>query len=403
MQKPFLYRYAESQGGQVIVLAALLLIPVVGIIGVAIDAGFLFQLKRNMQTAADSAAVAGALETRKGSNITAITTAAEDDAALNGFTKGVDNVNVTVNSPPASGQYSASDDYIEVIVNQRKSTFFIRVLSLISSDDFSTATVAARAVAGPKPLPECIWALNPLAVTGLTVAGTASINAAECGVYVRSSSSTAMILNGGACVHVKEIDIVGNYTGGCATPTPRTNAPAKSDPLRSLPAPTPSLPCILPLPTQRNFNPGTYCTIAVSGNEAWTFNPGTYYIVGGFTIGGNATVTGNGVTFYIAAGGSVSFAGTGAVRLSAPTSGTYKGVLLFQGRTNPIPAAMSGGSNKIFNGTIYVPGAVLSFSGGSCSESRTVLIADIITISGSTCFAQPTNAPSGPGNVVLAE
>jgi uncharacterized membrane protein len=95
-----------SEKGQVLVFATLLLPILIVFIGLAIDGGNLWELKRRMQTAADSAALAGAIAKRGGGDLTAITNAARADAATNRFQHGTASINVTVNTPPVSGPYA---------------------------------------------------------------------------------------------------------------------------------------------------------------------------------------------------------------------------------------------------------------------------------------------------------
>jgi len=75
----------SSERGQILPLFVLLLVPLLGISAMAIDIGYLRYLQNIEQTAADSAAVAGATEL----NYPAAadwSSAAKADATSNGFT-----------------------------------------------------------------------------------------------------------------------------------------------------------------------------------------------------------------------------------------------------------------------------------------------------------------------------
>ncbi len=83
------------------VLAAGAMLLIIGMAALAVDVGSLYATRRNMQTAADAAAVAGAnaLETTCGTNSgctceseSVCTSAAQDVATLNGYTGGTNNV-----------------------------------------------------------------------------------------------------------------------------------------------------------------------------------------------------------------------------------------------------------------------------------------------------------------------
>ena len=93
--------------------------------------------------------------------------------------------------------------------------------------------------------------------------------------------------------------------------------------------------------TDAVLTPGTYCGGIYVGNGATnvTFSSGIYVINGGGLSfnGSGKTVTGNGVMFYLTGTNStydsVAIQNGVSVTFSAPTSGTYQGVLFFQDRS----------------------------------------------------------------------
>ena len=94
--------------------------------------------------------------------------------------------------------------------------------------------------------------------------------------------------------------------------------------------------------TSGTLNPGVYCGgITVSGNGvSATFSSGTYILLGGgLQIKGGANATGSGVMFYNTYNSTYSYSpivvSASSTTLSAPTSGTYEGVLFFQDRNIP--------------------------------------------------------------------
>ena len=397
-----------NERGSILVFTTLLLPLLIVFIGLAIDGGNLWELKRRMQTAADSAAVAGAVTKRSGGDVTAITNAARADAATNHFQHGVASVTVTVNTPPTSGPYAGSDGYVEAIVSQVAQTHFVRLLSLVIGGNYSTATVRARAVAGLEGQ-NCLYAMNPTINGGLTVSGTTSINAPACGAYVGSNSWDAMHVTGNTSLNLASINIVGEYTcggGSCSNinPEPNINAASQPDPFASLPVPSPTGPC-LPSPLTGTLVPGYYCDgIKLEGIPFATFLPGIYYIENGFTITSTPVLLGDGVFFYIASG-QLKVTGSPKVTFSAPTSGLYKGILFFQSRTNTTEVVLTGGAQMNLNGAIYALGAKIRYSGGDCSTSppKTMLVADRIELVGNSCFVQPDELPPSAGQLVLAE
>ena len=126
------------QSGQALVGATFGLVVLLAAAGLAIDMGFLRYQKRLEQSAADSAALAGAAVIGFGGNYTA---AAQQDASLNGFTDGVKNVTVTPHNPPSTGPNVGNNNAVEVIVSVVQPTFFMKIIGLNST------TLTARAVA----------------------------------------------------------------------------------------------------------------------------------------------------------------------------------------------------------------------------------------------------------------
>src|SRR5690348_10810711 len=85
----------HRQRGQTLIFVAMTLVVLIGMTGLAVDVGYYRYEQRIMQSAADSAALAGTAELKYGSS--SAENAAKADAASNGFTDGV---NATVSPDP---------------------------------------------------------------------------------------------------------------------------------------------------------------------------------------------------------------------------------------------------------------------------------------------------------------
>jgi len=380
--------------GQVTVLLALGMSALMGFAAMGVDAGYLLYQKRRLQGAADAAAIAGALEVVQGTGN--MLTAAAHDAALNGFTSGVDGVSLTVNNPPSSGPYSSQPQAVEAILNLAQPTFFLRLLHI------DTVNLTARSVAGARSGPNCIYVLDPHASAAfgtVDLTGSASLTA-NCGMVVDSDSSSAISLSGEATLSASAIGIVGGYSAprGAITPTPVTGISVAADPLASIAAPAVGTTC-----AQTNYalsggtvtlNPGTYCGgIRLSGGATATLNPGTYILDGGgLTLSGGSSISGTGVTFYNTAGSPgngfepISLAGGSNISLSAPTSGPLAGILFFEDRsiTSTETNDFTGSSSMTLNGALYFPTGALKYSGGNASTAYTIVVADTIDMSGAS-------------------
>jgi len=169
------------------------------------------------------------------------------------------------------------------------------------------------------------------------------------------------------------------------------------DPLRSLPAPA--------MPSAGSCTAGV-CTPGSYNNFSFTsdtqLKPGVYYLTNGMSISGTAGLTcptctgGQGVLLYIA-GGAVQFTGSAKINLPAATTGLYKGILMFQARsdTNPVKiAGNSGGSvfctmggvqyGNCLNGIVYVPNSTMvTLATGSSSLATRAVVSQNIKVSSS--------------------
>jgi Flp pilus assembly protein TadG len=359
----------ESESGQVIILAATAMTVLFAICGLALDVGYFYNVQRNMQTAADAAAMAGDTAARWGQNYSA---AAKAAASLNGFTDGQNGVTVTVNNPPQSGNYTASNGYtassgfFEAKISVAEPTYFMRVLGR------NTMNIAARAVAGPVNSKTCIVILDPHGSGSLNSVGALT---STCGIVVNSDSSTALQASGS--VTAPSIGIVGKssgYTGTLSSPIIRTGVAPLPDPMGYLSPPSTVGSC-----TATNYNkssgtytliPGIYCGgITASGTATLNLNAGTYILMGGgLNSVGNSTINGTSVTFYNTGDATYAYKpiycqDSNVLNLTAPTSGSLAGVLMFQDRsqTANVTNVVGGGTSSIV-GALYFPNSTVSLS-----------------------------------------
>ena len=139
---------------------------------------------------------------------------------------------------------------------------------------------------------------------------------------------------------------------------------------------------------------GSYTSINASGNCKLTFSPGIYIVAGGgFSVSGNANVTGNRVLFYNAGSnfpnpggnfGSIFFSGTGQFHFNPSTTGAYSGITFFQARDNTAQVTLSG--NLIgMKGTFYAPKTQMIMSGSG--QLQMSLIVDRFHLSGNASSA----------------
>ncbi len=376
-----LARKLRDESGQAMVLTLLCMTCLLGFVGLAADVGTLFYAKRNLQIAADSAAIAGAAELNYGD----VTAAAQAAAAQNGVTIGTNGGAVTINLTPVSGAYAGQAGYVEAIVSQNQPTFFMKMFGIASQ------TVTARAVATLGNSHSCIYTLGATGV-GIGLTGNADMSLTNCGVVVDSSSNDALSLTGNVTLDAQSIGIVGkvNENGNIhVSPTPVTGIAPVGDPLAWLPKPTVPSKCTnsvkLSGNATRTISQGCYAGISGTGNVTLNLNPGVYVIdgpFGGFT--GNISIRGTGVTLYLL--GSTDMTGNISLNLTAPTSGTYNGILIDQPSNNTRTLSLTGNAGSTLKGIIYAPSAAVSFTGNSGANVYTDFVVGSLTLVGNAGF-----------------
>jgi hypothetical protein len=392
-----------KEAGQALVLAAMGLTLFILAAGLGIDMGFLRYQKRLQQSAADSAAIAGAAEIPYSGCSTGSCPGATTDSASNGFTDGADNVTVTVYSPPNDGPHTGLAGYVEVLVTKIQPTFFVKIAGV------NSATVTARAVAYLSGnFQNCMYAIGT-SNGGITNNG--AVSATNCGII-----SNENLRNNGS-ITAREIGVVGNKTGsGTDQPTPKTGIVPAADPLSYLQPPAAG-GCLAGGAGNVNgttpviLNPGNYCGgISIANTQDVTLNPGTYTIAGGgLTFSGTGTVSGTGVTLYIgASGGTVTLNPTQTVNLVAPTTGADAGILFYQNPGNTSTAMINPSQSSKFEGSFYFPSADLTIKAtGNNTAAYTIAVAKSLTF-GPSAVDFPSNFSSLPNgspikNAVLVE
>src|SRR5665213_2390404 len=295
----------KNESGQMLVLVALSMTVLLGFLALAVDVGLLFRSKRNMQIAADAAAVAGALDYKYNGNVTTAKAAAQVATTANGVTNGTNGAVVTINVPPVNGPYTGTTAFIEAIVSQPSTTVFMRMFN------FTSVTVGARAVVGSGNTAGCVWTLARSG-TDISLTGSGAFSAPKCNIYDDSSSSNALTLTGSGSITGKGIGIAGGYSktgSGSLNPTPITGIAPPADPLAGLAPPTiPTGACSSNCnpsftgSSNNSLGPGNYNSISNTGSGTLTLTPGNYIIngnltttgSGGLVLGaGNYTITGN--------------------------------------------------------------------------------------------------------------
>jgi CSLREA domain-containing protein len=245
---------------------------------------------------------------------------------------------------------------------------------------------------------QSVYVLNATASGALSASGNAVLKLPG-GLFVDSNSASAIVASGKAQVDVGGTVLVvgGVSVSGSASCTATGTPGSTNDPLGGLPLPSVSgLTNYGAVSVSGNntqtLSPGIYTSIQISGKASVTLNPGTYIIEGGgLSVSGSGNLSGSGVTIFNAGSqyngttdggtfGSISIGGQGTITLSAPTSGVYAGVTIFQSRANSKALALGGSGTATITGTVYAAAANAGLSGNA--QVTGSLVVSTLTVSG---------------------
>ena len=420
-------RLCRNQSGNMLALTALALPIILSMTGLGLEAAGWYQTRREMQNAADAAAIAAA-----SNGTSSYGGEAKAVAATFGFVNNVNNATVAVTNT-ASCPSGGSNCYGVTITKAVP-----LLLSVLVGFQGSTTVAGRKAIqlqgyaAAQQTTTPRTYCVVALATSGNGVAfrtnGAPKADLTGCNIL----SNTNMTCNG----HNLNADYGDAFgvNSGCGN-VQTSNVPRLSDPYIGLASQIPANPCSsypqepakkgAPLPASNQ----------ISGSYSWT---GTKTICGDLQLTGDVTLTGsnlqltiengrldtNGYTFKTAAGAgaTIIFSGSsaggythaptggGTLDIAAPTSGAWSGVAIYQdpGLTSGVDISAAGNSPTWnITGLVYLPNASVTFSGAvgkaGNGQSCFVLVIDSLLINGTGsilstggCAAAGLTMPTNP-------
>lgn len=276
----------------------------------------------------------------------------------------------------------------------------------------STTVVAGEAA--PASGSGCIYALGNISQAVLINSG-ANVKSSKCEVHVHSTSNPAFIMNAGASVDTARFCVKGsNYikNGGTLTNL-QTSCAAAADPYADK-LPEPAVPASCTTSGTMDgatitLQPGKHCATTFNGSPTITFKPGLHIISGRMIINSGATVKAEGVTFYfpdvnseIRANGGLSFTAT------APTSGTYKGILMYEKTSDAgnnrysQQYVFNGSKGETLEGIIHLPNRDVTYNSTTEQTSKITLVVNSIIMNASNWKIEPYTGGAGSSAVASA-
>jgi hypothetical protein len=403
----YLGKIRRDNAGNALMIGAVTLPMLVGAAGLGLDTVQWTLRQREMQRAADSAAIAGAYARLQNANV-------QTQANLSLTRDGMTGLTTTpiIENAPSAGIRAGDTNAVRVVLATEHPMAF----SALFLDRAPTIRVAATATSLSNG-DFCVLALENTATVGITLQGNATTDLG-CGIATNSIASNAVVAGGSSVINASPVAAVGglspssNYAPGTEL---LPNSIIQRDPYGDLPQP------VLPTNCNNSLNVGPNSSVTVrptSGNcfrnmdlrGTVHFEPGIYYLDGtNFNIGSQATITGTNVTFILTSSnagtnpgsiGQVTINGGATVQLSATTSGTYAGVLFYQDRRAPNTDGnrINGNSNSSYQGAFYFPGQGMQFSGTAGMRTECIqMAARRVTFIGNSTITNVCPPNSGAG------
>ena len=136
--KRFLKRLQGDERGQVMVFVAILMMGLISVVGLVTDGGIVFSQRRDLQNAADAAALAGAMQidekAYRSSGQVVLDERAAREAAVQ-YIQDEGGLDYSVQVSPSG---------VEVSVSRQASTSFLRIVGINGVDISATSSAAPR-------------------------------------------------------------------------------------------------------------------------------------------------------------------------------------------------------------------------------------------------------------------
>jgi Flp pilus assembly protein TadG len=396
----------KDRRGNALAIACAAMPLVVGAAGLATDTIQWTLWKRQLQRAADSAAVAGVYDRENASGSTSNTPAAVcRDLAVNLHTwmalQGTTPCTGTVGSYsslsyPADTTYQSNQVTVTLKIQQTLpfSSLFLSAAPLI------TASATAAGISTGHP---CALALNGSG-TAMDYSGNATVNAPTCILYSDSASSNSASAGGSSAVTAKAVAGVGgiSQSNNFNVQQYLPYSPTIPDPFANV-TPDPSdMHCSGSALTKNTSFPNgsnTNCWSSISTNPQDTItvpsnipvvyiNGGSVDLKGTFNCTCTVVLT-NTSTASNATIGTWTSNAQASNNITAPMTGTYAGIAVYQdrratGNTDKI----NGGSSNVIQGAVYFPKDTLQINGtGTATSLCAMWVANNITFLGNSSIA----------------
>jgi hypothetical protein len=219
------------------------------------------------------------------------------------------------------------------------------------------------------------------------VNSNANVQASKCNIDVASTANPAFIMNSGSTINFATFCVKGTQyiKNGGNLNNLQTACATHADPYAgTLTEPTVASTCTTSGTMDGatiTLQPGVHCATTFNGSPTITFSPGLHIIKGRMIINSGAKVTATGVTFYFPdVNSEIRGNGTFKLTASAPTSGTYKGILMFEktsnasNNANKVQYIINSAVDSTLEGIIYLPNRNMVLNSASLVTARISMV-----------------------------
>ena len=423
---------ARDRRGAVSPLLTLMLIPLIGGLGIAVEASHMYVIQRSLQNAADAAALAAAAN---GTDTYALDAYAVSAKA--GLVSGLEDTTVTAeNNVPCPAPSTLTTCY-RVTIARKMPPYLVRAVGFsgdtTTSSGIKAQTIAAAAIASPKGpgAAYCITALSS-STTAINIKGAPDLDLKDCSLF--SNGGAACSGQSGATIDYADVVLDVNSNKMCGTVRTVTSPFSDADYAALRSQITPATTACSSYP-QANKQSGVVAAanqlsgslsgpsinrcgdVQLTGDVSITSDTVLTIYNGRLDLNGRTLKTLNGAHLTIIFSGDaastsshypMTTTGAGVMDFPAPTSGVWSGVAIYQDPilTKNIDFIYKGSSPSFrITGLIYTPHANLQFAGAvnHASEGAACLVFITYTfqINGSgSIFANPTRECNRAGLVV---
>lgn len=403
----FLKTLRRNERGNVLIITAAALPLIVGSAGLATDTIQWALWKRQLQRAADSAAIAGVYERYASNGTGNVAAVVNKDLEINQHTGITLYEAPTITYPGDAGQMTRQ---VNVVLKVQRPLSFSSMF--MSSAPIIEASATAATVPGTDDY--CVVSLENTTAMGIQGSGNGTVET-DCSWITNSVATVAAMAKGSSSIWAKVIAAAGGIQESANFHVDRYDPyiPQIEDPYADLDPNPADMKCTgSALTDSTNLSPffdsngqvkNCFTSLSVGSNKSLTLPSGIYYIDGGsVNIQGTLKCTGctivltNSSTSSTAPIGNLNMNASGNIQISAPATGDWKGIAVYQDRRATdsggggngnmpanAPNKINGNSSSWINGVLYFPKQQLTYNGnGNGAWQCTQFVARRIQFSG---------------------